>query len=112
MQTTFCDRHPLQEMAYVAFSREGRVETDGFKCPQCNRIYILAGDLGYLDFLNGEMVVNPCQQLNCSHHHSPFYLAEFKLNGDASARTWQCPHGGCHEVKVTIGENYLMQSAA
>jgi hypothetical protein len=112
METVLCDKHPLQKMDRVEFSKEGKVETDGFKCPQCTRIYILAGDLGYLDFVNKQMVLNTSSQLRCSEHKSPLFLARFELNGDESLREWRCAHGMRKEVKTTIGENYLAESAA
>lgn len=110
MQTMFCDKHPLQAMVRVELSNRDadlKQSAGGFKCPQCNRVYILAGDLGYLDYVSGELITNSGPQLRCPQHKSPLYLAAFQLNGDESIRTWQCAHSGCKEVETTVGENYL-----
>lgn len=112
MQTVFCDKHPLQRMDRVEFSKEGTVEADGFKCRDCNRVFILARDLGYLDFVNKEMVPNPGPRLCCCVHKSPLYIAGFELQGDESVREWRCAHSGCKETRITVGENNLVESAA
>jgi hypothetical protein len=63
MQTVFCDKHTLQKMYRVEFSKEGKVEADGFKCGQCNRVYILAGRLGVSRFC--ELAVLGRQVADC-----------------------------------------------
>jgi phage FluMu protein Com len=112
MQTirAFCDKHPKQEMLMVELSKEGKVETNGFQCPRCKRIYVLAEGLGYLGCAEEapskvKMIPNPGPQLRCPQHKSPFYLAAFELNGDESLREWRCAYPGCNEMRTTIGES-------
>ena len=106
-----CDRHPLQKMLRVQVRRrepEPKQDADGFKCPECNRVYILAGNLGYLDYANSQLIPNS-RQLLCPQHISPLYLAAFQFNVDASFRIWRCAHPGCKEERSTIGEDYLVE---
>jgi hypothetical protein len=112
MQTILCDRHPLQNMVRIVLSSrdlEPKQQVDGFQCPQCRRVYILAGDCGYLDFTEGRPIPDSRKQLLCPRHpNTPLYLAVFQFNGDESIRTWRCAHLGCKEVATTIGEHYLL----
>jgi hypothetical protein len=112
-QIMFCDRHPLQKMDRIQLTtkRDSSLKqdpTDGFKCRQCTRVYILAGDSGYADYVigSGEIIPNLLPQLRCPEHKSPFYLAAFQDVGDESVRTWRCGHPRCEEEQTTIGENY------
>jgi hypothetical protein len=113
MQTMFCDKHPQQKMVRIQLSSrdsELKQNADGFKCTQCSRVYILAGDLGYLDYVDGRLINNSAPQLCCPEHKSPLYIAAFQFNGDESIRTWKCDHSGCHKIMTTVGENYFSQS--
>lgn len=107
MQKVLCDKHPLQKMDRINFSRDGKVEFDGFKCPQCQRRYVLGENWGYTDYVPGEEVrPNPDPQMRCPLHQMPLYLAGFEFNGNQSVREWRCPYE-CGETKTTVGENHL-----
>jgi hypothetical protein len=117
MQDVLCNKHPMQKMNLVEFSTEGKVAVNGFQCRQCDGVYTLGNDSGYMGWvgagpLKGRLVPSSGPQLRCPQHESPLSLAAFEFRGDESIREWRCAHGQYREVRRTVGENYLNFSAS